>query len=108
MNPMTENQQRRSGGPVPAILVFVLAMAATIFGVWREREIARRGAIIRWQDSFAQLQPILSPLLGQRFETLHDEAKSTMRRDNASENSWQEFLAASEWRARFPGMIEIG
>ena len=108
MKPMPENQPRRTGSPVPAILVFVLAMAATTFGVWREREIARRGAIIRWQDSLAQLQPILTPLLGQRFETLHDQAKFAMRRGNASESAWQEFLSACEWRARFPGMLEIG
>jgi len=93
---------------MPAILLFVLAMAATAFGVWREREIARRGAIIRWQDSFAQLQPILAPLLGQRFETLHDEAKFALRRGEASESLWLQFLATSEWQERFPGMMEIG
>src|SRR4051794_40296243 len=108
MEPMTESQQRQRGGRQAAVLVLVLALAATAFGVWREREIARRGQIIRWQDSYAQLQPLLTPLLGRRFEILHDQARSTLRRNDFSAASWQDFLTASEWRQRFPGMLELG
>jgi signal transduction histidine kinase len=91
-----------------ALAVIVLALAATAFGVWRERELARRGAVIRWQDAFAQLSPQLFPVLGQRFDVLRDQAKSTLRREDYSETSWQDFVTASEWRSRFPGMMEIG
>jgi signal transduction histidine kinase len=91
-----------------ALVVLFVALAATAFGVWRESELARRGAVIRWQDAFAQLSPQLLPILGQRFETLRDQAKSTLRREDYSATSWQDFLAATEWRSRFPGMVEIG
>lgn len=91
-----------------AMAVLVLALAATAFGVWREREITRRGQVIRWQDGFTQLQPVLAPLLGNRFETLRDQARSTLRRDKFSAASWEDFLTLSEWRQRFPGMREIG
>jgi signal transduction histidine kinase len=46
--------------------------------------------------------------LSQRFENFRDQAKSTLRRENFSETSWQDFLTATEWQARFPGMVEIG
>ena len=105
---MTDNQQHRTGGRRTAFLVLLVALATTAFGVWREREIARQNQIIRWQDSFTQLQPILVPLIGQKFETLRDQAKSTLRRENFSESSWQDFLTATEWQSRFPGMVEIG
>ena len=108
MKPMTDNQQHRTGGRRTAFLVLLVALATTAFGVWREREIARQNQIIRWQDSFTQLQPILVPLIGQKFETLRDQAKSTLRRENFSESSWQDFLTATEWQSRFPGMVEIG
>lgn len=108
MKPMAENQPRRTGGRQTAVLVLLVALAATAFGVWREGEIARRGAVIRWQESFAQLSPILTPLISQRFENFRDTAKATLRRENYSETAWQDFLTASEWRSRFPGMMEIG
>ena len=108
MKAMTKNQQHRTSGRPAAVLVLLVALAATAFGVWREREIARRGAVIRWQDAYAQLSPILTPLISQRFENFRDTAKSTLRRENYSETSWQDFLTATEWQSRFPGMMEIG
>ncbi len=108
MTPMLPTPNPQAKGRWTALAVLLLALAATAFGVWREREIARRGAVIRWQDSFAQLSPILTPLLSQRFENFRDQAKSTLRRENYSETSWQDFLTATEWQARFPGMVEIG
>ena len=105
---MPEISKPQAKGRWTAFAVLVLALAVTAFGVWRERELARRGAVIRWQDSSAQLQPILSPLLSQRFETLRDQAKSTLRRQNFSDASFDDFLTATEWRSRFPGMMEIG
>ncbi len=108
MTPMSPNSKTQTRGRWTALAVLVVALTATAFGVWREREIARRGEVILWQDAYAQLSPILAPLLGQRFETLRDQAKSTLRRENYSEASWQDFLTASEWSVRFPGMMEIG
>ena len=91
-----------------ALLVLGVALTATFFGVWREGELARRDQVIRWSDGFAQLQPVLLPLISQRFENLRDQAKSTLRRANYSATAWQDFLTASEWQSRFPGMVEIG
>src|ERR1035441_10288819 len=108
MKPMTENQQRRTGGRQTAFLALLVALATTALCVWREREIAQQNQIIRWQDSFTQLQPILAPLIGQKLETLRDQAKSTLRHENFSESSWQDFITATEWRSHFPGMVEIG
>ncbi len=105
MPPSTNPQAK---GRWTALAVLLLALAATAFGVWREHELARRGAVIRWQDNIAQLQPILTPLISQHFENLRDQAKSTLRRDNYSETSWNDFLTATEWQSRFPGMVEIG
>jgi len=105
---MPEQIQLPGPGRRSAILVLVVALTATAFGVWREGELARRGQVIRWQESFAQLQPILTPLLGQRFETLRDQVKTTLRHENYSSSSWNDFLIASEWQQRFPGMVEIG
>ena len=105
---MTETQRRQTGGRRAAVLVLLVALAATFFGVWREGELAKREQVIRWADSFAQLNPVLQSLLSQRFETLRDQAKITLRRGNFSEASWQDFITASEWRSRFPGMLEIG
>jgi PAS domain S-box-containing protein len=108
MSAMPEIPKPRAQGRWTAVAVLVLALGVTAFGVWREQEIARRGQVIRWQDGFAQLQPVLAPLLGQRFETLHDQARSRLRRNDASAPWWDDFVAASEWRQRFPGMMEIG
>jgi len=91
-----------------AVLVLLVALGATAFGFWREREIARQNQIIRWQGIFAQIIPVLQPAISQRFEALREEARSTLRRENFSETSWQDFIAATEWRSRFPGMVEIG
>ena len=98
----------RGPGRRAAGLVLLLSLAATFFGVWREGELERRGQIIRWQDSLVQLPPVLQPLLLQRFETLRDQAKATLRRGKFSPESWADFLAASEWRQRFPGLRAIG
>lgn len=100
--------QSRGQGRRSAVLVLLVALTATAFGVWREGELTRRGQVIRWQDSFAQLTPVLNSLFGQRFDSLRDQAKATLRRDGVSETSWQEFLQLAEWRQRFPGMSEIG
>lgn len=101
-------QRRASPGRWSAVLVLLVALAATFFGVGREHELARREQLIRLQDSITQLQPMLSSLLGQPFETLRSQAKATLRRDNFAESGWNDFVAASEWQLRFPGMLEIG
>lgn|GEM_PF-2238137 len=98
----------RRQGRGPAVLVLFIVLTATLFGFWREAELARRELALRWQDSFTQLQPILGLLLSQRFEALRDQAKATLRRENFSATGWNDFLAASEWRQHFPGMLEIG
>ena len=95
-------------GQRAAVIVLLVALAATAFGVWREGELTRRGQVIRWQDSFAQLNPVLTPLLSQRFDSIRDQAKATLRRNGVSEVTWNEFLQLTEWRQRFPGMVEIG
>lgn len=109
MNSMAPSPQHRaSPGRWSALLVLLVALAATLFGVGREYELARRGQLIRLQDSIAQLQPMLASLLGQPFEILRSQAKATLRRDNFSETGWNDFVATSEWQQRFPGMLEIG
>jgi len=107
MKPMTPKHSPQPGR-FTALVVLVLSLAATAFGVWREHELARRSAVIRWQDAFARLNPQMAPLLSQRFESLRDTARTSLRRDDFSETGWQNFLNASEWRQRFPGMKEIG
>ncbi len=89
-------------------LILVIALAATVFAWWRERELARRGQVIRWQDNFSRLQPLLAPLLGQRFDALRDSAMATFLRSGAQPQSWNIFLTVSEWRQRFPGMTAVG
>ena len=91
-----------------AFVVLAVALAATFFAGWREHELARSNLIIRWQNGFTQLQPVLGPLLGQRFETLHDQARAALDRAHYSEAGWNEFLTVSEWQQRFPGMKELG
>ena len=89
------------------MLVLVIALAATCCGVWREGELARRGQIIRWQDGLAQLQTVLAPVFGQQFEDLRSQARRTLRNGQYSATAWEDFLAASAWRQRFPGLAEI-
>ena len=108
MNLMTASPKPQPASRRTAFVVLAIALAATLFGVWREREIARQNQIIRWQDGFAQLTPVLSPLLGQRFETLHDQSRAALRRDNFSSAGWDDFVKNSEWQQRFSGMMEIG
>lgn len=108
MSSLPNNPKSRTNGQWLALSVLCLALAATAFGVWRERKIATQNQHIRMQDGFAQLNPQLFPLLGQRFETLHDQAKIALRQDQFSENGWKNFVGSSEWRQRFPGMKEIG
>ena len=108
MTVMPTTTRPPTGSRRVALAVLVVALAATAFGVWRERAIVQRDQKIVWSENFNRLPPILSPLLGQRFDTLRDQAKATLRRDNYSENSWQDFLTATEWQSRFPGMVEIG
>jgi len=91
-----------------ALAVLVLALGATLFATWREREVRRQAEVIQWHEGFGQLQPILSSALGQRFDTLRDQAKLTLRREGISEASWNHFLEVAEWRQRFPGMAEVG
>jgi len=91
-----------------AVLVLVIALAATCCGVWREGELARRGQIIRWQDGLAQLQTVLAPAFGQQFEDLRNQARRTLRDGHYSAAAWADFLAATPWRQRFPGMVEVG
>ena len=105
---MTASQTSPPARRATALVVLVLALAATAFGVWREHELARRGAVIRWQDGLAQLQPIFQPLLGQRFQTLLDQSRAALRRDDFSQAGWDNFIASSEWQQRYPGMKEIG
>ena len=108
MKPVSASLNPQPATRRTAYVVLAVALAATFFGVWREGELARRGQTIRWQEGFTQLQPVLWPLFGDRFETLHDQAKSALGHANYSPASWDEFLAASEWQQRFPGMKEIG
>lgn len=92
-----------------ALVVLVLSLVATLFGVWRERELARREEVIRWQESFAQLQPVLQPFLLTRFAELHNLARNTLQRpQDFSRAAWENFVNAAEWRQHFPGMLEIG
>ena len=98
----------RARGRHTAVLMLTFALAATAFGVWREHKISAQSQHIRMQDGFAQLQPQLGPLLSQRFETLQNWAKTTLQREHFSENGWNDFLTAAEWRSRYPGMKEIG
>jgi len=105
---MSESPKPQPASRRTAFVVLAVALAATFFGAWREGELARRGQTIRWQDGFAQLQPIFMPVLFQKFETLHDQAKNALRLSDYSEAGWNDFLASSEWQQRFPGMKEIG
>jgi signal transduction histidine kinase len=108
MKPVPDTTQAHVRGKRIALAVLVLAFGATLFATWRERELRRQAHIIQWHEGFGQLQPILASALGQRFETLRDQAKLTLRREGVSEASWNHFLDVAEWRQRFPGMAEIG
>ena len=105
---MSANRQPQSTSRWTAYVVLALGLAATFFGAWREGELARRGQIIRWQDGYAQVQPILSPLLGQRFQVLHDQSRTSLRREDFAQAGWDDFVKNSEWQQRFPGMLEMG
>lgn len=92
-----------------ALVVFALALAATLFATWREHELVRREQVIRWQDSYYQLQPLLQPFLVQRFFNLHSLARNLMQnRHDYSEKAWLDFVKAAEWQEQFPGMSELG
>jgi signal transduction histidine kinase len=108
MTPMPTSPNSQAKGRWTALAVLLLALAATGFGVWRELAITQRDEKIIWSENFNRLQPILTPLISQHFETMRDQAKATLRRENYSETSWQDFLTATEWQSRFPGMVEIG
>lgn len=101
--PKSQRASRRT-----AFVVLAVALAATLFATWRERELARRGQFIRWQDGLAQLSPILQEAFTHRFQPLFGQAKSSLRRKNFTSASWNEFLTDSEWQSHFPGMLEIG
>ena len=105
---MTASPKPQPASRRTALVVLAIALAATLFGVWRERAIARQNQIIRWQDGCAQLAPVLTSLLGQRFETLHEQSRDALRRDKFSSSAWDDFVKNSEWQSRFPGMVEIG
>src|SRR4051812_13542179 len=98
---------RIPGGKLP-LAVLLLGLGATLFATWREREVRRQAKVIQWQEGFGQMQPIFSSALSQRFETLRDQAKLTLRREGVSNSSWNHFLELAEWRQRFPGMMELG
>src|SRR5215468_3229157 len=108
MEQMPQVSTTRTRGRWLAIAVLVLSLGATLFAWWRERELARRAQVIRWQDGFAQLQPILTPLLGANFEMFRELAKTTLLRDGISQGTWDGYVNASEWQQRFPGMLELG
>jgi len=108
MDEMLHSATPRAKGRWTAIAVLLVALAATLFAWWRERELARRAQVIRWQDGFAQLQPVLAPLLGANFETFRDLAKTTLLRDGISQATWNDYVNVSEWQQRFPGMLELG
>jgi signal transduction histidine kinase len=105
--------RKMSASPKPAsrataFIVLLLALAATAFVFLREHKIAAQNKQIRMQDALAQLHPRVNELLTQRFETLRDQAKLTLRGADFSQTTWSNFLKATEWRQRFPGMKEIG
>jgi PAS domain S-box-containing protein len=91
-----------------ATVVLLLSLAVTGFAWWREQELARRDQVIQMQNGLARINSILMPLLGSRFETLHDAAAGAFRRGNVTPENWNAFLENSEWSQRFPGMIEVG
>ncbi len=92
----------------PALLVLVLGLAATAFGVWREIELQRRNQQLRFQENLAPVSNGLREFFLQRFEVLHDQTRSALRRGNFSTEAWDDFAQHSEWRQHFPGIREIG
>src|SRR4051812_18787167 len=108
MKPMPMTSVARVPGRKLPLAVLLLALGATLFATWREREVRRQAKVIQWQEGFGQLQPTLSSALGQLFETLRDQAKLTLRREGISDASWAHFLELAEWRQKFPGMMELG
>ncbi len=91
-----------------AMLVLVIALAATGFGTWREAKLASSEQIIQWQNGISQLRPLLTPLLDGRLATLQDQAVFALRGEKLSAPAWTNFVTAAEWQWRFPGMTEIG
>lgn len=92
----------------PALLVLVLSLAATAFGVWREIELQRRNLQLRFQENLAPVSNSFRDLFLQRFEVLHDQTRAALRRGNFTAEAWDDFARHSEWRQHFPGMREIG
>jgi len=105
---MSEHPRARPASPRPALLVLLLALAATGFGFWQAWELVRSEQRIRWQEGLGQFSPLMQALVGQRFETLHDQAKTAFRRDGFTTTGWTNFLAAAEWRQRIPGVVDLG
>ncbi len=92
-----------------AQIVLILALLATGFGVWRERELARREQIIRWQAGYAQLFPVVQPYVFLHLMELYSAARSDLQRPHDfSEKAWVRFLADAEWRQKYPGMLAVG
>ncbi len=108
MNRMTDMLKPRARGWWSATLVLVVALLATFYVAWCDRELARQAQVIRWQESLNQLVPLLTPALSQPFERLFDQARTALRRERFSETGWQDFLAAAEWQERFPALAEVG
>jgi PAS domain S-box-containing protein len=46
MNSMAQSPQRQAPGRASAVLVFLVVLAGTLFGVWREHELARSGQAV--------------------------------------------------------------
>lgn len=91
-----------------ALVVLAVALAATFFGAWRESDMARDVALVRWHDALAQLDAALAPALAGQYEMLAVQARTALRPGRLSETDWNGFLAATDWRERFPGLREIG
>ncbi len=90
------------------MLVLALALAATAFGFWQERQLYQRDQITRWQEGISQVMPRLNPLLEQPFANLQSQARLAFRRDGFTMVGWTNFLEASEWQQRIPGLLDLG
>ena len=91
-----------------ALAVLGIALLATLFAFHQERELAARSEQLRFQDGMSQLSPRLLALVSQRFEQLRDVARATLRPGQATPAAWADFLKYSDWRTRYPGVLEIG